>query len=121
RGTSLIFHAWNRRKTACTKPANSARCARTPGEHVMRLGYFTMPVHPVHRNWAETLQQDRQAVILADQLGFHDAFIGEHLTDACENITNSMIFHASLIPATRQIRLATGTTNLSHMHPVLVA
>ena len=87
----------------------------------MRLGYFTMPVHPMHRNWAETLKEDREAVILADQLGFYDAFIGEHLTDACENITNSMIFQASLIHATKQIKLATGTTNLSHLHPVLVA
>ena len=87
----------------------------------MRLGYFTMPVHPMHRDWAQTLQEDRQAIILADQLGFYDAFMGEHLTDACENITNSMMFQASLIPETRQIKLATGTTNLSHMHPVLIA
>jgi alkanesulfonate monooxygenase SsuD/methylene tetrahydromethanopterin reductase-like flavin-dependent oxidoreductase (luciferase family) len=87
----------------------------------MRLGYFTMPVHPMHRNWAETLKEDRQAIILADKLGFHDAFMGEHLTDACENITNSMMFLAALIPETKQIKLATGTSNLSHMHPVLIA
>jgi alkanesulfonate monooxygenase SsuD/methylene tetrahydromethanopterin reductase-like flavin-dependent oxidoreductase (luciferase family) len=87
----------------------------------MRLGYFTMPVHPMHRNWAETLKEDREAIVLADQLGFYDAFMGEHLTDACENITNSMMFHASLIPLTKQIKLATGTANLSHMHPVLTA
>ena len=47
--------------------------------------------------------------------------MGEHLTDACENITNSMMFQASLIPETRQIKLGTGTANLSHMHPVLIA
>src|SRR5437588_329217 len=87
----------------------------------MRLGYFTMPVHPIHRRWGETLKEDREAIILADKLGFYDAFMGEHLTDACENITNSMIFHASLVPLTRQIKLATGTSNLSHMHPVLIA
>ena len=87
----------------------------------MRLGYFTMPVHPMHRNWSETLREDREAIILCDQLGFHDAFVGEHLTDACENITNSMLFHATLIHATRQIKLATGTTNLAQMHPVLIA
>ena len=75
----------------------------------------------MHRVWAQTLKEDREAIILADRLGFYDAFMGEHLTDACENITNSMMFQASLIPATRQIRLATGTSNLSHMHPVLIA
>jgi alkanesulfonate monooxygenase SsuD/methylene tetrahydromethanopterin reductase-like flavin-dependent oxidoreductase (luciferase family) len=87
----------------------------------MRLGYFTMPVHPMQREWAQTLREDREAIILADKLGFHDAFVGEHLTDACENITNSMLFLASLIHATTTIKLATGTTNLSQMHPVLVA
>src|SRR6186713_1530214 len=87
----------------------------------MRLGYFTMPVHPIHRNWAETLKEDREAIILADKLGFYDAFMGEHLTDKAENITNSLIFNASVIHATKNIKLATGTSNLSHMHPVLVA
>src|SRR3954469_1556910 len=87
----------------------------------MRLGYFTMPVHPMHRVWSETLKEDREAIILADKLGFHDAFMGEHLTDACENITNSMMFQASLIPETKQIKLATGTSNLTQMHPVLIA
>jgi len=87
----------------------------------MRLGYFTMPVHPIHRTWAETLKEDREAIILADRLGFYDAFMGEHLTDKAENITNSMIFNASVISDTKTIKLATGTSNLSHMHPVLVA
>src|SRR5215470_3872042 len=87
----------------------------------MRLGYFTMPVHPMHRNWTETLKEDREAIILADKLGFASAFVGEHLTDACENVPNSMTFLATLIHATTQIKLATGTSNLSQKHPVLVA
>jgi len=87
----------------------------------MRLGYFTMPVHPLGRDWSQTLREDREAFIQADQLGFHDAFMGEHLTDASENVTNSMIFLATLIHDTKQIKLATGTSNLAQMHPVLVA
>jgi alkanesulfonate monooxygenase SsuD/methylene tetrahydromethanopterin reductase-like flavin-dependent oxidoreductase (luciferase family) len=87
----------------------------------MRLGYFAMPLHPAGRNWSETLREDREAVILADRLGFHDAFIGEHLTDRHENITNSLVFLATLISDTNNIRLGTGTTNLSQQHPVLVA
>jgi alkanesulfonate monooxygenase SsuD/methylene tetrahydromethanopterin reductase-like flavin-dependent oxidoreductase (luciferase family) len=87
----------------------------------MRLGYFAMPMHFEHRSWSDTLREDREAVILADELGYHDCFIGEHLTDKSENITNSMLFLASLISDTRQIRLGTGTSNLSHSHPVLIA
>src|SRR5471032_2918276 len=87
----------------------------------MRLGYFTMPVHPIGRDWSQTLREDREAIILADRLGFHDAFMGEHLTDACENVTNSMLFLATLIHDTKNIKLATGTTNLAQIHPVIVA
>lgn len=87
----------------------------------MRLGYFAMPVHPLNRSMTETLKEDREAIILADQLGFHDAFIGEHLADKAENVSNSMLFMATLINSTRQIRLGTGTTTLAHTHPVQVA
>jgi alkanesulfonate monooxygenase SsuD/methylene tetrahydromethanopterin reductase-like flavin-dependent oxidoreductase (luciferase family) len=73
------------------------------------------------RDWSQTLREDREAIILADTLGFYDAFVGEHLTDACENITNSMLFHATLIHDTKTIKLATGTCNLSQMHPVVNA
>ena len=87
----------------------------------MKIGFFTMPVHRLGRNYTECLQEDRDAVILADKLGFSEAYVGEHLTDAAENITNAMLFQASLISETKQIKLGTGTTNLSHTHPVLVA
>ncbi|QHE87812.1 LLM class flavin-dependent oxidoreductase [Hydrogenophaga sp. BPS33] len=87
----------------------------------MKLGMFMMPVHPLHRNPTETLREDREAIILADQLGFHDAFVGEHLSDQAENITNSLLFLATLIHSTRQIKLASGTCNLSQIHPTIVA
>jgi alkanesulfonate monooxygenase SsuD/methylene tetrahydromethanopterin reductase-like flavin-dependent oxidoreductase (luciferase family) len=87
----------------------------------MKLGIFMMPVHPLHRDPTVTLREDRETVILADQLGFHDVFIGEHLTDRAENITNSLLFLATLVHSTRQIKLGTGTCNLSQQHPVLVA
>lgn len=87
----------------------------------MKIGYFAMPVHPMHRPWAETLDEDREAIILCDKLGFNDAFIGEHLTDKIENITSSILFLATLIHSTKTIKLATGTSNLSQTHPTLIA
>ena len=87
----------------------------------MKLGYFTMPLHTAGQDWRSTLLEDRECILLADELGFHDAFVGEHLTDRHESITNSMIFLASLAFETKQIKLGTGTTNLSQQHPVLVA
>jgi alkanesulfonate monooxygenase SsuD/methylene tetrahydromethanopterin reductase-like flavin-dependent oxidoreductase (luciferase family) len=87
----------------------------------MRLGYFTMPLHPLHRDNTELLHEDRQTIIHADNLGFYDAFIGEHLTDKAENVTNSLLFLATLIFHTKNIKLASGTSNLSHAHPTLIA
>jgi alkanesulfonate monooxygenase SsuD/methylene tetrahydromethanopterin reductase-like flavin-dependent oxidoreductase (luciferase family) len=87
----------------------------------MRLGYFTMPLHPLHRNPTETLHEDRETIIYADKLGFYDAFVGEHLTDQAENVTNSLLFLATLISETKNIKLGSGTSNLSHSHPTLIA
>jgi alkanesulfonate monooxygenase SsuD/methylene tetrahydromethanopterin reductase-like flavin-dependent oxidoreductase (luciferase family) len=90
-------------------------------ENTMRLGYFTMPLHPEERNCTETLAEDREAIILADKLGFYDAFVGEHLTEKTENVTSSLLFLATLISDTKTIKLGTGTCNLSQQHPVIFA
>ncbi len=87
----------------------------------MRLGYFTMPVHPLHRSMTETLKEDREAFILADKLGFYDAFIGEHLADKAENVSSSMLFLATLIHSTKTLKLGTGTATIAHMHPAQIA
>jgi hypothetical protein len=51
----------------------------------MELGFFTMPIHPPGRDLAETLEEDRELVLLGDQLGFTEGYVGEHVTDAAEN------------------------------------
>ena len=87
----------------------------------MELGFFTMPIHRLERDYVTTLKEDREAFIIADRLGFSEGFVGEHVTDAAETITSSMIFIASLVSETRRIKLGTGTSNLTHSHPVLIA
>ena len=63
----------------------------------MKLGFFTMPIHPLEKDWRQSLREDREAFILADQLGFSEALVGEHSTDRAENITSCMVFIASII------------------------
>lgn len=87
----------------------------------MKYSTFMMPLHPPGRNVTQTLQEDREAVILADRLGFSEAFVGEHVTDAAETVTSSMIFLATLASQTTQIKLGTGTVNLPNTHPAAVA
>jgi alkanesulfonate monooxygenase SsuD/methylene tetrahydromethanopterin reductase-like flavin-dependent oxidoreductase (luciferase family) len=87
----------------------------------MKLGYFTMPLHPPGRNYVETLKEDREAILLADRLGFTEAYVGEHVTDAAETITSCAIFLASLVHDTKRIKLGTGTLNLPNGHPAQLA
>ena len=62
----------------------------------MKLGFFTMPIHPLDKDWRQSLREDREAFVLADELGFTEAYVGEHSTDRAENITSCMMFIASL-------------------------
>ncbi|MGH8707210.1 MAG: LLM class flavin-dependent oxidoreductase [Burkholderiales bacterium] len=87
----------------------------------MKLGYFTMPLHPPERPWVETLREDREAILLCDRLGYAEAYVGEHATDAAESITSCTTFLASLAHETKRIKLGTGTLNLANAHPVTVA
>ena len=87
----------------------------------MKLGFFTMPLHPVGRDWRQTLAEDREAVLLAEQLGFEEAFIGEHVTDLAETITSCLVFVATLARDTKRIKLGSGTVNLANRHPAATA
>lgn len=87
----------------------------------MQLGYFTMPVHPLSRRYPDTLKEDRESFILADRLGYVEGYVGEHITDLAESITDSCTFLASLIDATKSIKLGTGTVNLPNGHPAAIA
>ncbi len=87
----------------------------------MKLGMFMMPLHPPGRRVVESLQEDREAIILADRLGYSEAYVGEHVTDAAETVTSSLMFLASVAYETRSIMLGTGTINLPNSHPAAVA
>jgi alkanesulfonate monooxygenase SsuD/methylene tetrahydromethanopterin reductase-like flavin-dependent oxidoreductase (luciferase family) len=87
----------------------------------MKLGFFTMPIHPLDKDWRQSLREDQEAFILADELGFAEGYCGEHATDQAENITSCMLFLATLIDRTKTMKLGTGTVNLPNSHPAAVA
>lgn len=87
----------------------------------MKLSYFTMPLHPLGRDYTTTLNEDRAAILLAEALGFAEAFVGEHVTDHAETITSCLIFLATLAYQTQHIKLGSGTINLPNAHPAAIA
>jgi alkanesulfonate monooxygenase SsuD/methylene tetrahydromethanopterin reductase-like flavin-dependent oxidoreductase (luciferase family) len=87
----------------------------------MNLGFFTMPIHPPEKDWRLSLREDREAFLLADELGFIEGYVGEHITDRAENITSCIAFIAWIAATTKQIKLGTGTINMPNAHPAAVA
>jgi len=87
----------------------------------MKLATFMMPLHPPGRRAAETLAEDREAILLADKLGYAEAYVGEHVTDLAENVTSCLMFLASVAHETKNIVLGSGTINMPNSHPAAIA
>ncbi|MFX5046128.1 LLM class flavin-dependent oxidoreductase, partial [Acinetobacter baumannii] len=68
----------------------------------------------------ETLAEDTEKSLLADRLGFHELWIGEHFSASSEPIASPMMFMAALAPRTN-LTFATGVINLPNHHPAMVA
>ena len=88
---------------------------------MLKIGLFSMPVHLPDRILADALQEDRELVILADQLGFSEAWMGEHFTSVGEPIPSPLIFNASLVDAAPNIMFGSGVICLPQQHPAVVA
>jgi alkanesulfonate monooxygenase SsuD/methylene tetrahydromethanopterin reductase-like flavin-dependent oxidoreductase (luciferase family) len=87
----------------------------------MNLGFFTMPIHPLDKDWRQSLREDREAFVLADELGFTEGYVGEHTTDRAENITSGISFLCWIANDIKRMRLGTGTINMPNTHPATVA
>src|SRR3990172_1193250 len=80
-----------------------------------------MAVHHPDRGYATILEEDQEAIVLADRLGFTEAFVGEHFSSWGERITSPLIFLATLINPTKHIRFGAGVITLPQLHPATVA
>ena len=60
----------------------------------MKLGYFTMPLHPPGANITQTMDDDLDQLVYLDKLGYSEAWIGEHFTAQWENIPAPDLFIA---------------------------
>lgn len=87
----------------------------------MDLGLFMMPLHDPGRPFGEVLAEDREAILLAEELGFAEAWVGEHYSCATEPIPSPLQFMATLIHQTKAIKFGTSVINLPQHHPAVVA
>jgi alkanesulfonate monooxygenase SsuD/methylene tetrahydromethanopterin reductase-like flavin-dependent oxidoreductase (luciferase family) len=87
----------------------------------VNFGLFMMPLHPPHRAIADAYQRDVDQIVLADRLGFLEAWVGEHLTERWENAPAPDLLIAQALALTKNIRLGTGVTLLALHQPVYLA
>src|SRR5262249_1758995 len=87
----------------------------------MKLGVFSMPAHPPHRGYADVVGEDLEMLVLADELGFSEAWLGEHFTSIWENIRAPDRLIAQALRCTRRIKLATGVSCIPNHNPAQLA
>jgi len=87
----------------------------------MKLGLFMMPVHPPEKPRTLCFEEDIELIVRADELGFTEAWIGQHHTVAWEPIPSNDVFIANVFPRTRTIRLGPGVSIIPQHHPANVA
>jgi limonene 1,2-monooxygenase len=87
----------------------------------LRHGMFLAPFHSLRENPTVALERDLQLCLWMDELGFHEAWIGEHHSAGLETIDSPEMFIAAAAERTKHIRFGTGVVSLPYHHPLNVA
>jgi len=87
----------------------------------MQYGLFTMPSHPPERSLGDGHRWDLQTLRWADELGFSEAWIGEHHTAPWEPHPSPDLIVAQALLQTKNIRLGPGGFLLPYHHPAELA
>jgi limonene 1,2-monooxygenase len=87
----------------------------------MTFGIFMAPFHRIGENPTLAFKRDLRLIEYLDELGYDEAWFGEHHSYARELIADPMAFIAAAAQRTRRIKLGTGVTSLPYHHPFIVA
>ncbi len=87
----------------------------------MELGYFAMPSHPPECGLKEGHDWDLQVLRWLDELGYQEAWIGEHHTAPWEPHPSPDLLLAQAFLQTKNIRLGPGGFLLPYHHPAELA
>src|SRR5438874_13250025 len=87
----------------------------------LRFGVFLAPFHPAGQNPTLALERDLELITRLDELGFDEAWVGEHHSAGFEIIASPEVFIAAAAARTGHIRLGTGVSSLPYHHPFMLA
>ena len=95
--------------------------AQTGNHKGLQFGIFLAPFHRVGENPTLGMARDMELIEWIDELGYDEAWIGEHHSAGWETIASPELFIAAAVERTRYIRLGSGVTSLPYHHPLMVA
>ena len=87
----------------------------------MKFGIFMAPFHRVGENPTLAFERDMQLIEWLDDLGYDEAFIGEHHSAGWEIISSPEIFMAVAAARTKRIMLGSGVVSVPYHHPFHIA
>lgn len=87
----------------------------------MELGLFAMPAHPPERGLKAGFEWDLEVIRWLDELGYQEAWVGEHHTVPWEPNPSPDLLLARAFAETRRIRLGPGGFLLPFHHPAELA
>lgn len=87
----------------------------------LRAGIFLAPFHPVDEDPTLALRRDIELIEWLDELGFEEAWVGEHHSAGYEIIASPELFIAAAAERTARIRLGTGVVSLPYHNPLTAA
>jgi limonene 1,2-monooxygenase len=87
----------------------------------MKFGTFMAPFHRVGENPTLAFERDMQLIQWLDDLGYDEAFIGEHHSAGWEIIPSPEIFMAVAAGRTKRIMLGSGVVSVPYHHPFNIA
>ncbi len=84
-------------------------------------GLFIAPYHDIDESPTVALRRDLELVEFCEQLGFREAWFGEHHSTGWETISSPELMIAAAAERTRSMRLGTGVISLPFHNPLMVA
>jgi alkanesulfonate monooxygenase SsuD/methylene tetrahydromethanopterin reductase-like flavin-dependent oxidoreductase (luciferase family) len=87
----------------------------------MEFGYFAMPSHPPERGLKAGHDWDLQTLRWLDELGYAEAWIGEHYTAPWEPHPSPDLLIAQALMQTKRLRIGPGGFLLPYHHPAELA
>jgi limonene 1,2-monooxygenase len=87
----------------------------------MKYGIFLAPFHDLKENPTQAMQRDMWLLEYLDELGYAEAWVGEHHSGGFEIISCPEVFIAAAAERTKHIKLGTGVVSLPYHHPFMVA